>query len=349
MASSQNNGVLSWDKQRETSKKKCLFSIELISTSEQLHSAYRVSSLIITEDNHIVSGGGDGSITISLFDFHTKIFTIYIHKPKAHNGSIHSLCPLPNKRLLSVGGNDFSIKVWFISSTSISLISTLFMHFSYVNVVTALTEHRFISSAEDATMNIWQGISEYKHVVTLRPNGSVRAILQLKRKELLVTCGYASSIGISLWCLREYTHKHSILGYGVRYSSHMVELYNGNVALSTINEGYPIVIVDCDVWEVVTVIQLDGVITNSSSLCLVHQHSLVYVYDGVLVEICSDDWTVEVNVEEEGFYGYKGVILIKENNRKYLVIQHYNCVAIVQVVYNDIMNVHYDINSITCI
>ena len=328
----QNNDIITWSKQCKNPGKRCLYSFELIATSEQLHSAHRVSSLVTTEDNNIVSGGGDGSITISLFDFHTKKFTIYIYKPNAHSGCINNLCTLPKNRLLSVGGNDCSIKVWIISYNSISLISTLLIHCSYVNTVVALTENRFISSAEDASMYIWQGIFEYKHMVTLNHTGSVRAILQLKGKELLVTCGYVSSVGISLWNLKDYSHQRSIQGYGVEYSSHLVELYNGNVALSTRSEGYPIVIVDSDVWEIVTVIQLGGVITNNSSLCVFNKHSLVYVYDGVLVEICSNDWTIKINVDEEGFHGYKGVIPIEESEKKYLVIQHYNCVAIVQVV-----------------
>ena len=211
----QNNDIITWSKQCKNPRKRCLYSFELIATSEQLHSAHRVSSLVTTEDNNIVSGGGDGSITISLFDFHTKKFTIYIYKPNAHSGCINNLCTLPKNRLLSVGGNDCSIKVWIISYNSISLISTLLIHCSYVNTVVALTENRFISSAEDASMYIWQGIFEYKHMVTLNHTGSVRAILQLKGKELLVTCGYVSSVGISLWNLKDYSHQRSIQGYGV--------------------------------------------------------------------------------------------------------------------------------------
>ena len=76
----QNNDIITWSKQCKNPGKRCLYSFELIATSEQLHSAHRVSSLVTTEDNNIVSGGGDGSITISLFDFHTKKFTIYIYK-----------------------------------------------------------------------------------------------------------------------------------------------------------------------------------------------------------------------------------------------------------------------------
>ena len=76
------------------------------------------------------------------------------------------------------------------------------------------------------------------------------------------------SISVSFWDINNYTHQQSIKRYSVYGSTHMVELSNGNIALSVIGCPYPIVINDSLSYQIVTMIQLKEYITLESSLCV---------------------------------------------------------------------------------
>ena len=55
---------------------------------------------------------------------------------------------------------------------------------------------------------------------------------------------------------------------------------------------YPIVIIDSSSYEVKKEIQLKEHNTGYSSLCVCDEHSFIYVYDGIFLQISSEDSSI---------------------------------------------------------
>ena len=283
-----------------------------------------------TEDKRIASGSGEGSISISSYDVERKIWKREIHK-KAHDNSVNSLCTLNNNRLLS-GSDDYSIKVWSISDVDLTLIKEIKEHTNFVCKVIPLSKERFASCSNDGTVKVWKDDNTYECLSTLRPDDWVSSILQLRGKEVLVSCGYKSSTGVSFWNLNNYTKLHTIKGYGVALSTHMIELSDGNIALSANDEPYPIVIIDSSSYQVVTVIQLKEYITWCSSLCVFDEHSFIYVYKGTFLQISNEDGEILFKSKGGNFKGCFGGILPLKGG-KYCAIESYGSISIINPCY----------------
>ena len=80
------------------------------------------------------------------------------------------------------------------------------------------------------------------------------------RNESKSTIGY-----VSFWNIKNYTQKHIINGYGVYESSRMIELSDGNVAFSSRDDPYPIIIIDSTSYQIKKEIHLKDYITRESS------------------------------------------------------------------------------------
>ena len=121
-----------------------------------------------------------------------------------------------------------------------------------------------------------------------------------------------------------------IKGYGINKSSSMIVLQNDNIALSTNSkeEGFPIVIIDSSVYQIVTVIQLTGDITHNSSLCMFNQDSFIYASFTTFLQISCDDYSIIFKTKGGKFNGTNGIILIKGG--KYLAIHNNKCISIVK-------------------
>ena len=152
-------------------------------------------------------------------------------------------------RLLSGGScSDTLIKIWSISEVELTLMKEIKAHSDDVCKVIPLSHHRFASCSSDWTVRIWKDDNTYECISTLRHNGEVRSILQLWGKEVLVSA-YSGGItpsfrGVSFWNINNDTHQHTIKGYCVCWSTHLIELPNGNIVLSSDTESFPIVIID---------------------------------------------------------------------------------------------------------
>ena len=169
---------------------------------KEVHS-FTISSLTETEDKRIASGTNatkGGNISIYSYDINAKTWKREIHKVNAHNNYVLSLCTLTGNRLVS--GSWFSIKVWAISDTDLIFIKGIDAHTNYVNKIIPLSEHRFASCSDDTTVKIWDD-KNYQCQTILQHNDHVISILQLKGKNVLVTCGYFET---SFWNINDYTH-----------------------------------------------------------------------------------------------------------------------------------------------
>ena len=287
-----------------------------------------IVSLIETEDKRIASGGEDGNISISSYDINTKTWIRDIHRVNAHDGeSIRSLCTLPGDRLVSAGGT--SIKVWGVSKMLLKPIKQIFEHKCTVCRVISLSNNRLASCARDKTVRVIKDDKKFTLLATLTHDNYVNSILQLKKKEVLVSCGMFSNTGISFWNLNKFSNMNTIKGYGVSHPTHMIELSNGNVALSVKKEStYPIVIVDSVNYRVIKEIVLTQKITQNSSLCVCDQRSFVYVYNGTFVQISNEDYKVMYEATEGNFDGVNGVIPL--GGKKCFAVLNGKCVTIVQ-------------------
>ena len=111
----------------------------------------------------------------------------------------------------------------------------------------------------------------------------------------------------------------------------MIELPNGNIALSSYNKPYPIAIIDCSSYQVISVIQLEGYITHNSVLCVFDQHSFIYVYKGAFLQISIEDGSVLFQSNEGNFHGMFCIIPIERG--KYFAIENKKCISIVKPYY----------------
>ena len=307
-------------------EKKTLKQREEIIQSEDLNSA--VLSLTKTEDNRIASGGDDGNISISSYNLNEKKWKRDIYKKDAHEDkSVNSLCTLSDNRLLS-GSSDYSIKVWTVSDVDLTLIRELKgEHTNNVTQVIPLSKECFASCSWDSTVKIWKDRTYSCHSTLKHDNECwIDSILQLRGKEVLVSCGD----NLTFWDLNNYNQQHNIEEYGVTCSSHMIELSNGNIAISSRKEPYPIVIIDSNSYQVKKVIKSKELITGCSSLCMFDENSFIYVYEGAFLQISNEDFSILYQSQGGKFKGYRSIISLEggyfaiENEKRISIINLYN-------------------------
>ena len=113
--------------------------------------------------------------------------------------------------------------------------------------------------------------------------------------------------------------------------SHMIELSDGNIALSADDEPYPIVIIDSSSYEVKKEIQLKGYITFYSSLCVCDEHSFVYVYKGTFLQISNEDGEILFKSKGGNFNGYYGILPLEGG--KYFAISNKKRISIIKPCY----------------
>ena len=249
-----------------------------------------------------------------------------------------------NRLISSSSGYDGLIKVWSLSDVDLTLIKEINKHYLLMEKVIPLSKERFASCSGDDRVKIWKDDNTYECISTLEHDGGVNSILQLKGKEVLVTAYdgdnlllllgvTASSLrGVSFWNINDYTKQHTVTGYGVRWSTHMIELSNGNIALSSDDEPYPIVIIDSSSYQIVTMIQLKEYITCPSSLCVFDEHSFIYACDGTFLQISSEDGRVLFHSKGGRFNGRFGGILSLEGG-KYFAIENDKRISIIKPCY----------------
>ena len=153
--------------------------IEHVIESEDLDTGKygSVCSLTVTEDKRIASGGTDGNISISSYNVHERTWKREIHKEKAHNNFVNSLCTLDGNRLLSCDSIHHSIKLWSLSDVDLKLIKKIKGHTDSMLKVIPLSKKRFASCSRDNTVKIWKDNKKWKYISTLHLDSIVSSIL----------------------------------------------------------------------------------------------------------------------------------------------------------------------------
>ena len=306
-------------------KKEVIKRIEEVIESGELDTDDRIYSLTMTGDKRIAIWTR-GCIFILSYDVNEKGWKRDIFKKEPLNAYAYSLCSLNVNRLLS--GVEGSIKVWFLFDADLRLIKEIEAHIVPLRKIIPLSNKRFASCSMDNTVKIWKD-KAYRCLSTLRHDNWVNSILQLRGKEVLIASyfGHRSS-GISFWNINNYTKQHTITGYGVHWSTNMIELSNGNIALSPYDES-SIVIIDSSSYQIVTMIQLKEYITHDSSLCVFDEHSFIYVCEGTFLQISNEDGRVLFHSKGGGFNGFFGIIPLEGG--KYFAIENDAKISIIKL------------------
>ena len=108
----------------------------------------------------------------------------------------------------------------------------------------------------------------------------------------------------------------------------MIELSDGNIALSSDNEPYPIVIINTSSYQIMRVIQLKEYITYWSSLSVFDEHSFIYVYKGTFLQISNEDGSILCHSEGGNFDGYRGIFPLEGG--RYFAIENRQRISVIK-------------------
>ena len=285
---------------------------------KNIHSL-KVTCLIQLNDLRIATGNKDISISIFVINHSTNKWHQCIQQQDCHEGSIISLCEVIHSsihKLISCSA-DFSFKIWNIMPNELLLIKTIISHTHWVNKVISMTNGRIASCSIDHTIKIWESFDPFQLLLTLKESNEIVSILQLKGKEeLVISC---RNKYISFWNINKYVKEHIVNGYYVSMPNHMIELQNGNIAVSSFTDNNPIIIIDTNIYEVIKKIELEEYITAPSSLCVLDENSFIYVYEENLLQISIHDYQIIYKTKDlTGVCGVFGIIVI--GGGKYIAI-----------------------------
>ena len=275
-----------------------------------------ISCITYLKDKRIATGSLDNSISIISFNFDNLVWKIEIYKENAHEQWIYSLCELNNNKLASSSEPQDSIKLWLITPIDLVLIKTLKGHEDTVSCIIPLYNNRFASCSGDSTVKIWENEEPFQEITSLKHTDSVWSIFQLKQKQILISSVYSGDYSTRVLCFWDvvvYQQEHLIKGDCAIYPTHMIELQNGDIAISSNTGGALIVIINTNKYCVVSKIKLDGYIIHPSSLCLWENDSFIYVYKGIIVQISSIDYSIISKFKNnDEIYGYNGIADIEK-------------------------------------
>ena len=288
-----------------------LFQPEIVKVVHSFHAGYRVTALVETEDKKIACATSE----IVVFSYDTTKNEWKKIIKKRHRIDVFVLSAVKGGRLLSAGAN--LIQVWTLSDKDLTLIKEIEEHTKAVYQIIPLSKERLASCSWDKTIKIWKDDGSYKCMNTLQSDGCVAAILQLKGKEELVSASEeeeSKNKEINFWNLDNYTKTHTVAGHSPYCPPHMIEVPDGNVAITSYDKGessYCIVIIDTSLYEIKKIICVPYYITHYSSLCVINDHSFVYAYRGTFVQISCEDYSVVCKTRTQDFGGFAGMVLLQ--------------------------------------
>ena len=171
------------------------------------------------------------------------------------------------------------------------ILKILKNHIDLIFQIIPLTNQRFASCSKDCTVKIWED-KNYNMLSLLTHKTGVLSILQLKEKNILVSCGNEPQHGIHFWDIDKYLLIHTIEKYSVDGTNHIIELQNGNIALSCNNPSLSVVIINSCTYETLKTIKPSNKILSSGSLCLFDETSFIYFCGDTLIQISNDNYSI---------------------------------------------------------
>ena len=211
-----------------------------------------ISSILELTDKRILTGSADGSLSICSINYNSNEYFQEIIYEQAHVSKITYLCEIPNNRCISCSQNN-GIKIWEMSQKELTLMHLIGNHYAKVCKVIPLSEDRFASCSEDKTVQIWSNKEPYEQLKLIYQKGEVHSIIQLQsNKNVLVASVWSGLNGcVNFISASKGRTQNSINGVYSFYQNGLVELVNGNIAVSNGKYPYNIVIVDSKKCSVV--------------------------------------------------------------------------------------------------
>ena len=271
-----------------------------------------ISSLLKLKDNRIVSGSEDGAILICSIDYFKQTWNKNVFKEDAHNGTIFSFCELNENKLISCS-SDKTIKLWKYSDNDLLNISTLTSHLSWVRNVIQIDNKHWSSCSDDGKIIIYESNEPFNEVKILQEESEVMGMIKLNKKDTLISSCRNSTL--NYWNLKEHIKEHTMEKLRISYSSHLIELSNGYLALSSCEAPYPIIFIDPFDFKIIKSISTQGYIISNSSICEGGLDNLMYICEENFVEISINDYYVKFQTNNvKGCDGKCGMLSIKNGN-----------------------------------
>lgn len=311
------------------------FAIQKIQTEIQMNNIHLdyVYSIIQLTDKRIVTGSIN-SLLICSVNISNKNWQIDITKELAHNSKINALCELKNNKLIS-GSDDKQIKIWLYSSKELSLIKQISKHNDFIYKIITLADNFFATCSKDQTVKLFEINENYQELLSIKYHNPIISIISLKKSKQLVIANVNSfSSSFSFWNTHLYTLIHEMHNYFfISAPSHIIELPNGNIAVSSNDERKPIVIINTFNYSVDKIIYCEEIIKSDSSLCLINEQSFIYLWNGNVLQISSTDYSIIYKSNKiKGLDGWYGMIAIENGN--YLVITNpFRGISFVKICY----------------
>jgi WD40 repeat protein len=238
-------------------------------------------------DEKIILGTISGAIMVYTFD-NTKFHLCFI-KEKAHESNVVSFTEIPNHILISVS-TDTTAKLWEVKDNDLHLLHTITDHTKIISkVITLKTFNHFLSCSIDSTMRVYSTSQPYEAVKTLYEENSLMTVIQLSKdnKDKIVCTGAKFENGdkpfISIWNVSTYEKEHMFQGNEQFMPIFLLELPNGNVAISTKTS---VVVVNPKTYQMVCEIN-DPKTENEmpTGICLFEGDYIVYICNGRVVKV----------------------------------------------------------------
>ena len=285
----------------------------------------RVTSLAVLQNGHLISGSGDG--TISIWD---AAAGIEIARLEGHQGGVIALAVLPGELIVS-GSHDNTIRMWDVAAgledvrlerhrgavTALTMLpnrgivsgfddSSIYIwdagapvettrlegHRGVVTVLAALPDGRVVSGSNDGAICIWNAATGDKIGHLSGHQGGVTAVTTLPDGRIV---SGSDDSTIRIW--------RSTIDEFVRLEGHP----GGVTALAVLTSGE--IVAGCDdstirIWNAATgeIVHLDGHQGGVTALAVLHDGRIVSgSYDGT-VRI----WDAVAGVEIACVYGHQG-------------------------------------------
>ena len=294
--------------------------VEIKDIYQTIEGEYFVPTCSLSDGRLVSIGNQIGSISVCSIDYGCKTWKQDIIKENAHYDHIFSFMELSNHRLISCS-KDCSIKVWNVLPSKLEEIKLITGHNNIVYKVIPLGFNKFASGSGDHTVKIWNNEKPYNLLRTIQAFNEVWNLLYLKHKEMLVV---NCKGGLEFWELFTYSKEHTLENISAFCCiNSMLELPNNKIALSTEPTREPfqlgdIYLIDVNDYSIIKQFRL-----LPSSLCLLNDQTIFYVFCGETVQILLENYFIineKISKDENKLLGFSCISLDK--GREYLIIQN---------------------------
>ena len=246
-------------------------------------------------DGKIILGTVSGAIMA--YTFENGKLNLCFTKAKAHEANVVSFTEIPNQILVSVS-TDATTKLWELQDENLHLIHTITDHSKIISkVITLHTFNQFLSCSIDSTLRLYSAEHPFKPVKTLWEENSLISVIQLsnENKDKIVCTGAKFENGnkpfISIWNVSTYEKEHMFQGNDKFMPIFLLELPNGNVAISTKTS---VVVADPQTFQMIAEINEPKTENEMpTGICLFDSSYIVYICNGRVVKVSLGNYQIK--------------------------------------------------------